>query len=62
MGGIVHVECNNLKRVYWTLVIVEEVMPDSESVVHVVKLRISKGTLPQPIQKLYTYKKMNYMF
>lgn len=53
MGGVVHVECNNLKGVDWTLAIVKEVMTDSEDVVHVVKLRISKGTLLQPIQKLY---------
>lgn len=38
MGGIMHVECNNLTRVGFTLAIVEEVMPDSEGVVHDVKL------------------------
>lgn len=53
VGDVVLVECENLKRIYWPIALITELLPDKNGTVRLAKLKTANGELLRPIQRLY---------
>lgn len=54
LGDVVILECDKVKRVDWPLAVIEELMPDQDGIIRLVRVKTSHGTLLRPVQRLHS--------